>query len=350
MHETTGHIDLQRPAGSADPLGSGRGGNLPAALRALTLEQRGVVNREQLLAAGVTPGELRWRLGRTWRVILPGVVLLEAGLPSIDQRLIGSLLFAGPASWLAGPTAAALHGVRGVPPLGASQRVYVQVPAPLRPRDVMWLSIRRTHLLDERLMDRGALRYSSRARAVVDAAAAAPSEADTRAIIIGAVQQGLVRGEDLAHWIEVRQTRGRRRLRSALDEAMSGVWSLAEGDLVTLLRSSPVLPEPMANPLLKDRHGKRLTTPDVWFDDVGLAVMVHSREFHEGPFQWEQTVESDSDLSALRIPVVGVTPASISRRPRRVMDRVENAYREALSNGFRPDVTATPRGLIRPAG
>lgn len=151
-------------------------------------------------------GELRWRLGRTWRAILPGVVLLEPGLPSIARRLVGALLYAGPTSWLGGLTAAALHGVRGVPPLQACQRIHVLVPAPLRPRHVMWVSIRRTHLLDERLIERGGLRYSCRSRAV-DAAAAAPLESDTRAIIIGAVQQGLVRGEDVAHWVETRQTR-----------------------------------------------------------------------------------------------------------------------------------------------
>ncbi|MGN6754358.1 MAG: hypothetical protein ACTHJJ_17595 [Intrasporangium sp.] len=135
-------------------------------------------------------------------------------------------------------------------------------------------------------------------------------------------------------------------LLSALDEAMSGVWSVPEGDLLALLRSSTILPEPMANPQLKDNRGRRLTTPDAWFDDVALAVMVHSREFHEGPMQWEQTIEADSDLSALRIPVVGVTPASIARNPRRVLARVENAYQEARASGFRPAVTATPRGLV----
>jgi hypothetical protein len=210
----------------------------------------------------------------------------------------------------------------------------------------MWVSIRRTDLLDERLIERGALRYSCRARAVVDAAAAAPSEADTRAIIMGAVQQGLVRGEDLAHWVAVRQNRGRRLLMSALNEAMSGVGSVPEGDLLTLLRSSRILPEPMANPRLEDSQGRRLTTPDAWFDDVALAVMVHSREFHEGPLQWEHTIEADSDLSALRIPVVGVTPGSIARSPRRVLARVEYAYQEARASGFRPAVTATPRSLV----
>lgn len=312
--------------------------------------QHGVVSRRQLLAAGVTSGELRWRVGRSWRAILPGVLLLEPCLPRLDQRLVGSLLLAGPMSWLAGPTAAALHDVRGVASLEACQRVHVLVPAPLRPRDVMWVSIRRTHLLDERLLERGPLRYSCRARAVVDAAAAAPTASDARAIIIGEVQQGLVRGADLAHWIEVRQTRGRRLLRAALDEAMSGVWSLPEEDLIKLLRTSKLLPDPMPNPQLEDAQGRRLTTPDAWFDDVALAVMVHSREFHDGPGLWEQTVESDSDLTAERIPVVGVTPGSIQRTPRRVLTRVEEAYRAAAASGFRPSVTATPRAEVRRLG
>lgn len=127
---------------------------------------------------------------------------------------------------------------------------------------------------------------------------------------------------------------------------MSGAWSLPEGDLLTLLRSSPLLLEPLANPRLEDAHGRRLTTPDAWFDDVALAVMVHSREFHNGPLQWEQTIESDSDLTAERIPVVGVTPGSITRDPRRVLTRVENAYRAAVASGFRPAVTATLRRTV----
>lgn len=47
----------------------------------------------------------------------------------------------------------------------------------------------------------------------------------------------------------------------------------------TLVRSSRVLPGAMLNPALKHMQDKRLTTPDVWFDDVGMAAMVHSRQF-----------------------------------------------------------------------
>jgi hypothetical protein len=124
---------------------------------------------------------------------------------------------------------------------------------------------------------------------------------------------------------------------------MAGVWSVPEGDLVRLLRTSRVLPEVMANPELTDDRGRRLTTPDVWIDDVALAVMVHSRQFHSDELDWEATVESDADLAAARVVVVPVTPASIERQPQRVLERIEGAYVQAKASRLRASVTATPR-------
>ena len=86
-----------------------------------------------------------------------------------------------------------------------------------------------------------------------------------------------------------------------------------------------------------------MTTPDAWIDDVAMAVMVHSRRFHEGELDWENTVETDTDLAACRVVVVGVTPRSISREPARVLERIERAYLTARSSGIRANVTATPR-------
>lgn len=355
MSDRAGHLDSPTATVGNRGLGEGGAGGPEAAVDAVDLpdvarDQLGVLTRSQILAAGITKEQLRWKLGRTWRIILPGVVLLEPGLPSHDQRLVGALLLAGPRSWLAGPTAAHLHGLPGAPDLTTQQRVHVLVPAPSRPRTVLWVSIRRTRLVGEHLIERGSIRYSCRARAVVDAAALAATEGDARALIIGAIQRGLVRADDLAHWIEARQPRGRRVLRRALVEAMAGVWSVPEGDLIALLCTSTVLPEPIANPFLEDDCGRRLTTPDVWIDDVALAVMVHSRQFHEGVDQWEQTVMSDTDLTAARVVVVTVTPASLASNPASILRRVEAAYVEARRIGFRAPVRATPRhGPIRPA-
>ena len=118
---------------------------------------------------------------------------------------------------------------------------------------------------------------------------------------------------------------------------------MPEGDLVRLLTSSTVIPDVMANPVLRDDQGRRLTTPDVWIDDVAMAVMVHSRQFHEDSLDWEATVESDADLASAQIIVVPVTPASIHRRPQTVLATVERAYLEARRIGSRAPVTASPR-------
>ena len=133
-------------------------------------------------------------------------------------------------------------------------------------------------------------------------------------------------------------------VRAAVAEAAAGVWSVPEADLAVLLAGSRVLPDLWANPTLHDHQGRRLTTPDLWCDDVALAVMVHSRQFHAGVLDWDATVDGDSDLSTARIAVVGITPTSLARDPAGILRRVEAAYLALRSQGApRPEVRATPR-------
>lgn len=183
--------------------------------------------------------------------------------------------FAGPQSWLAGPTAAALHGIGD---LTVTNPVHVLVPAPLRARVHAWVVVRNTTLLDEQLHLRGPLRVSSPARAAVDPAAVAPSDERARAVLVSAARSRKARMSDLLHWVLARGQVGSRRLHSGLSFAASGAWSLPEADLLRLLSTSAVLPEIWANPELHDPAGHRLTTSDVWVDDVAMAVMVHSRQ------------------------------------------------------------------------
>jgi hypothetical protein len=312
--------------------------NLPASLVALATEQMGVVSRRQLTEHGVSIGQVRWQLGRTWRLLLPGVVLLGTALPTPAQRHVAAQLYGGPQSWLAGPTAATIYAYI---PEDTGRRVHVLVPATSKPRNVSWVTVRRTRLMDERVIQRGPLRLSCRPRAVIDAAAVLPDSA-ARALIIDVVRRRLVRLDDLSHWIEVRQTHGRVRLRRALQEAAAGAWSVPEADLAGLVRTSRVLPAAWLNPRLEDANGIRLTTPDVWFDDVGMAVMIHSREFHAGTLLWDATVTDDSELSSYRIVVVGVTPEQLAKDPPSVLRRIENHYLTARRSGFRPSVIATP--------
>jgi hypothetical protein len=308
-------------------------------LQAVVDQQCGVVTRRQLQDHRVSIGQIRWQLGRSWRQLLPGVVLLDPSVPTPHQRQVAALLYAGPGSWLAGPTAAA---VLGFLPEDAEPRVHVLGPPNIRPRNVHGLTVRRTYLLDDRVIERGPLRLSCRPRAVVDAAAVLPEDS-ARGLVIEVVRRRLVRLEDVTHWVEARETKGRLRLRRILQEAAAGAWSVPEADLAILVQSSNVLPAPMLNPELKDLAERRLTTPDVWFDDVGMAVMVHSRAFHAGALQWDATVVDDSELSSYRIVVVGVTPEQPARDPRSVLRRIESHYVTSRDSGFRPAVVATPR-------
>lgn len=275
--------------------------------------------------------------------MLLGVLLLGPGLPTYEQRLVAALLAAGPDSWLSGSTAAAWHGLT---PPDHSLPVHVMVPFPATSRRIAWASIRATSLTNERLVYRGPLRLSCRPRALVDAAAQAPDESAARAVVIAAVQNRLVRIDDVQHWLGVRRRNGTVRLKLAVREAAAGAWSVPEARLAGLLRRPGGFVSLLANPELVDVAGRPLTTPDVWIDDVGLAVMVHSRRFHAGVLDWDATVEADEDLRDAGIEVVAVTPHAIERRPDDVLSRVRSAHARAAQRP-RPPVVATPRDWSR---
>ena len=86
----------------------------------------------------------------------------------------------------------------------------------------------------------------------------------------------------------------------------------------------------------------------MWFDDVGMAVMIHSRQFHAGTLQWDATVTDDSELSSYRIVVVGVTPEQLTKDPRAVLRRIESHYVRARAVRFPAGGSlATPKHMVR---
>ncbi|WP_040161742.1 hypothetical protein [Mobilicoccus massiliensis] len=99
----------------------------------------------------------------------------------------------------------------------------------------------------------------------------------------------------------------------------------------------------MLNPEVRTATGGRLTSPDLWFDDVALAVMVHSKEHHLIGDDWERTITSDADLSIAGAAVIGIAPTTISRDPASALRRVEQAYAAARSRPRTTNIVVTPR-------
>lgn len=310
-------------------------------LRVVISRQDGVVTRRQLVDGGVSAAAVRWNSGRAWRVLLPHVVLLTREAARPRQRLVAGLLWAGERSVLAGSSAAAVHGITAADP---RERVHLVVPAPLSSRRSGFAEVRRSVLHDEGVVIRGPLRMSSPARAAVDAARAARTEDTRSAILIEAVQRGLASVDDLAEWVHRLRTRDAAALRAPLEHAASGAWSVPESALLDLVATSAVLPPVWANPALRRCDGSALTTPDAWFDDVAMAVMVHSRRHHSLPDDWDATVEADAELVAAGVVVVGVTPRRIRTEPTEVLRRLERTYVAGRARP-RPPVLARPRHL-----
>ena len=320
--------------------------DLTPVVRDLLARQDGVVTREQLRAAGLTETAIRWHAGRGWRVLLPGVFLMNRNDPRPRQRLVAGLLWGGERSVLSGPTAASLHGITSA---GARDRVHLLVPAPLASRRSGFAEVRRTVIHDDDTRSRGPLRLSSPARAAVDAARAARTLDARSAILIEAVQRELTTVDDLAEWVHRLRPRDAAGLRLPLEAAASGAWSVPEAELLDLVATSGALPDAWANPSLCTGDGRALTTPDVWFDDVAMAVMVHSRRYHSSPDDWDDTVDADGDLVTAGVVVAGVTPHRVRTSPTEVLRRLERTHAAARGRP-RPDVVATPRYLRQAAG
>jgi hypothetical protein len=182
-------------------------------------------------------------------------------------------------------------------------------------------------------------------RAVLDAARGARSLDEARAVVIEAVQRQRCTLDELWHELQAGPTKGSAFARRALRDAADGAWSVPEATLLARCARSTVLPAALANPVLT-ASGTRLVSPDIWFDDVALAVMVHSRQYHERGQDWERTVERDGQLTEHGVTVLAFTPRSIATDLDRVVTSIERTYLELTACGRpRPSVRMTPREL-----
>lgn len=308
----------------------------------LAREQASLVTRRQAHEAGLSDAAIRWRTGHMWRLVLPSVIATSSTPLSPRQLMVAACLEAGPDGIISGHHACAWHGLTAARVTGP---VLVLVPVNQANRQVGFVQIRRTKRLDSHPFERPPVRIASRARAVVDACRAADHPDHARALVIEAVQRRLVRLDDLEHELAAGGLRFSAAARNAVREARAGAWSVPEADLLRLVRTSHVLPRAWPNPRITAPDGTCLISPDAWFDDVGMAVMVHSRTHHLREQQWEETVHYDGQLAEYGVIVIGVTPRSIHEQPAEVLRRIERVYLAAARTGrHRPPLQMDPRG------
>jgi hypothetical protein len=124
-------------------------------------------------------------------------------------------------------------------------------------------------------------------------------------------------------------------------EISDGVRSVAEADAREIAQRSG-LPAPLWNAKLYDRHGRFIAMPDAWFDAVGMAWEIDSREFHLSPADYERTLARRSAMMTEGIIVLHTLPKKLAHRAD-AQTELWRVYTQAARRP-RPEVIAIPQG------
>jgi very-short-patch-repair endonuclease len=291
------------------------------ALTKVLKRQEAVISRPQALRLGLTDRAIRRRVapGGSWQRLLPGVYLTVTGGATPDQRQIAALLYAGSSSMLTGTAALQRLGVR-VP---NRDKIVVLVPADRQHRSVGYVTVWLTARWPDEYMSQGAIRFALPDRAAADAARELTSDRDIRAVIADAVQKRWCAPERLAAELRLGPRRGSKPLRMVLAEVADGARSVAESDLLRLIKRARI-ETPLCNRLVYSGR-VFIAKPDMWWPAAGVAVEVDSREWHLLPEQAEETASRHNRMGSYGIIVLHFTPRQIGSQPDWVIAEIRSA-------------------------
>jgi very-short-patch-repair endonuclease len=296
-------------------------------LSELLSSQLSVVSRGQLLGLGMKDNAMqrRVRAGGPWQVLLPGVYLGQTGAPSLRQKEMAALLYAGPGSLITGPVALMHHGLRSPVVL---ETVDVLVPTSRHRLSTRFVRLQRTARMPSRIFSSGPLRLTTVARAVADTARLLVEVRDVRAVVADAIQRERCTVADLNTELRGGPIRGSAVFRSVLGEVTEGIRSTAESDLRDLIRTAR-LPTPLYNASLFIGDDF-LARPDAWWPEAGVVVEVDSYEWHLSPADADQTRKRHDRLIAAGIYPLHFSPRQIRTERAEVVRLIKDALRRGL--------------------
>jgi hypothetical protein len=279
----------------------------------LLTEHEGVLGTSLALRF-MTESQLRWQItsGR-WQKPSRGVVVAQSGPLTERQLLRAALLRAGPRAVFAGLTAARLDGFQGFDNKRPIREVPIYLLAPVGykrrtpPLDLNVVTHYSRALTDLDVHPAKQSRRTRIARSLIDAAVWMPTDRGAMAILAAAVQQGLVRADDLGQVTgRVEMSRRRKLIIETIGDIAGGSQALSELDFTRQIVRAFRLPEPSRQVARRDARGRRRWTDVVW-DDYKVVVEIDGAQHTEDPLQRWDDMERDIDLGldgylALRFP------------------------------------------------
>jgi hypothetical protein len=293
-----------------------------------------VVTAKQLEAIGMPRRTISRRCGPggTWRMVLPGIVLLQNGEPTDEQKVQAALAHAGADSILTGVRALERYGLRNLPD---TQEVHVLVPAERSVAAAGFVHVERSRRLPKPRL-RSGIPTAPVPRAVIDAARRTPDRDAVTALMAESVQRGFCLPRALADELDEDRRSGKELLRSALLPILGGARSVAEADAWHLWRRSD-LPECQWNVRIFDSAGRYIAQPDGWCDKLAFAWEIDSLGYHAGDDGFRATLARNARYAAAGIVVLQTLPSRLRSEPGKVVAELRAALESARLRP-RPDV------------
>lgn len=308
---------------------------VPAPLPADLMRRVFHVSELEQLGVSQSSSYRRSRADGPWTRLAPGIVLTSSDPPTTDDLIYAALLHAGPNAVITGIHAARLHGI-ATPDVDAA--VHVLIPHSRRLQSYPSIKIERTTRMPEAQVKQG-IPVAAPARAVLDAARTWQTRDTTENLLINATQHNAqCHPEQLSKELDLGSRRGTGLPREILREMTVELRSVPELHAFRLIKKSE-LPTPACNVHLYAADGSYVGCPDVWFDNVGLAIEIDSYAFHFSKSDYASTTLRNIRYAVNGVLVVQILPRRIIKEPEAVLHDIRTAYQAAASRD-RPQVSA----------
>lgn len=304
--------------------------------------QMGLATVAQLLEHGWTRSALDQARARSFQEPMPRVLAPHRGPLDPATRTRAWALWAGPRAVFTGSSALSMSGLK----LQGGHPVTLVIPASGRARQHRRVRlVRSTREVADRRS--GILRIADGARALADAAvyeAHRPEDLEQWAIAV--LQRGLSTPEAVERELWLRPRAKVAAVWRGLGGYLDGAWSRPEVVLREVVDGDGGFPPLVTNCRLLSPTGELIGVPDGYLEEAGVAIQVHSRQFHQGVDdqggdRWSETVEKDGAFVAAGVRVIGVTPWTLYAKPQRFLNRLRQVVAVGLQ-GPRPAVQVVP--------
>ena len=280
---------------------------LEPALAQLFGRQAGLARRSQLALLGIDSDHVAARLAAgKWQLVAPEVVSADNGRLDAEQQRWRAVLHPPEPAWLSHLSALEQHGLQGWAPVG----VHVLTSRRQRPLPLSGVVVHQSARAPgaPSALTRG-MPMVSAARATVDSASGQPHPRLAAALVVACLQQRLVTASQIdEELLGCGRIRHKVAIRDALRAAGQGVDSLAEDDVVALVRRAG-LPEPRRQAVIAGRRRDLV----VDLPDGTLLVVEVDGPQHDDPRARWVDAQRDAEIAALghlvlRLPAFAVRP------------------------------------------